>query len=141
MFLLDTNVVSEIASRKVPDANVLAWFFAQSPDALYISSITLAELIYGIELLPEGQRKDDIRNSVVSTLSDFRFRPLPFDEQAAPYYALVAAQRKKLGRPMGPNDAMITAIAMANNMVIVTRNVKDFENTGIKIINPWSYQK
>ncbi|WEV67158.1 type II toxin-antitoxin system VapC family toxin [Bifidobacterium sp. ESL0769] len=140
MFLLDTNVVSEISSRAIPDEKVLAWFFAQSPDTLYISSITLAELIYGIELLPEGRRKDDVRNSVVSTLSDFQSRPLPFDEQAAPYYASVAAQRRKLGQPIGPNDAMIAAIAMSNNMAVVTRNIKDFENTGVRIINPWKYQ-
>ncbi|MDF7666241.1 type II toxin-antitoxin system VapC family toxin [Bifidobacterium sp. ESL0745] len=140
MFLLDTNVVSEISSRAIPDEKVLAWFFAQSPDTLYISSITLAELIYGIELLPEGRRKDEIRDSVVSTLSDFQFRPLPFDEQAAPYYAFIAAQRKKLGQPIGPNDAMIAAIAMANDMAVVTQNIKDFENTGVRIINPWEHQ-
>ena len=104
---------------------------------VYTTSVTTAELLTGIALLPEGARKRRLGDSVQQFISLYLPRTLPFDAAAAPYYAAVYAQRRAAGRPVTIQDAMIAAIALACGATLATRNVKDFEHTGVKLFNPW----
>ncbi|WEV46478.1 type II toxin-antitoxin system VapC family toxin [Bifidobacterium sp. ESL0690] len=140
MILLDTNVISEISSKKRPDTHVLSWFFKTSLTDMYISTITLAELLYGIALLPEGHRKDELKSALSPLFTQFQQRTLPFATSATGYYAAMAARRYHASRKVSTPDLMIAAIAKSNRMQVATRNVKDFEDTGVEIINPWEYE-
>ena len=104
---------------------------------VYTTSVTTAELLTGIALLPEGARKRRLGDSVQQFINLYLPRTLPFDAAAAPYYAAVYAQRRAAGRPVTPQDAMIAAIALACDATLATRNVKAFEHTGVKLFNPW----
>lgn len=138
MILLDTNVLSELM-RPHPDANVLKWFDHQPAAGLWISAITRAEIELGIALLPSGKRRQALVDAADAMFGeDFKGRCLPFDEQAAGHYAVIVGQRTLLGKPITVEDAQIAAIAISNELTLVTRNVKDF--VGIEdlvIVNPW----
>ena len=138
MIILDTNVVSELM-RAVPSPAVeksLSKYFAEE---LYSTSVTLAEILYGVELLPMGKRKLEL-----SAGADRLFkivlggRTLPFDDLAAQYFSHIAADRRRGGRPMAEFDAQIAAIVRANNATLATRNTADFEGCGIRLVNPWA---
>lgn len=137
-YLLDTNVLSELM-RPRPDSNVLAWFDRQ-PDAVFaVSVITRAEILLGIALLPAGRRRDDLANEAERMFQeDFGGRCLPFDERAADEYAALVAVRTRSGQPISAEDAQIAAIALTHDMLLVTRNIKDFTCiAGLNLINPW----
>lgn len=134
---MDTNVVSEIIGRPKPNANVRDWIIAQRLFDLHITSITTAELLYGIALLPESRKKEALRRTSSAFLDSFQRRTIPFDTAAAPHYAAIVATRRAAGRPIGVQDAMIAAIARAHGMTLATRNTKAFEGTGVELINPW----
>ncbi|HEX4487951.1 MAG TPA: type II toxin-antitoxin system VapC family toxin [Terriglobales bacterium] len=137
MIVLDTNVVSELM-RPDPSTVVGKWFAAQRPDELHITVITVAEILYGIELLPAGKRRD-----VLVTGSETMFnrvfvgRIFPFDNDAAHSFPTIAAQRRRNGRPIAELDAQIAAIASIHGAAIATRNTSDFEGCGIRVLNPW----
>ena len=136
--LLDTNVVSEW-TRPDPSDAVIEWVARQTPTDLYLSTITEAELRYGIEILPAGRRRDSLLTSTeVMLREDFRGRILPFDRSAAHAYAVIAATRRAAGLSVKHSDCQIAAIARATGLSVVTRNVRDFEGCGLDIINPWS---
>lgn len=122
-----------------PSAAVLAWLSRQLPDRhFYVTTITMAEVLYGVELLPRGKRRDKMQIQAEAVFAeDFRGRILPFDEEAARAFAQIAAARRVQGRPIAELDAQIAAIARSRNATIATRNVADFENCGIRLINPW----
>ena len=135
--LLDTNVVSELI-RKVPEPNVVTWVSGHSLDDLFFSAVSEAELRYGAAILPVGQRRNTLFREIEAMLRDaFEDRVLPFDSEAARAYGYIAAGRRSTGRPVAPADCQIAAIAASRGMVVATRNVRDFEDMGIKIVDPW----
>ncbi|HXE64077.1 MAG TPA: type II toxin-antitoxin system VapC family toxin [Bryobacteraceae bacterium] len=137
MIVLDTNVLSEIV-KPAPAARVTAWFASQYPEELCITTTTQAEILYGIEILPEGRRKSGLRESfAVLFEQQFAGRVLPFDERSAWAFAAIAAVHRKAGRRIGEMDCQIAAITLSRNASLCTRNVKDFGRCGITLINPW----
>ena len=138
MMLLDTNVLSELM-RPIPDHGVEAWIGLQPPASLFISTITEAELRYGVALMPNGRRRDAVAAAIEGMMmEDFHGRILAFDSAAAIFYAQIAADRRAGGRPITPFDAQIAAIARSRGATLATRNVDDFEGCGVEIVNPWS---
>jgi predicted nucleic acid-binding protein len=138
MIVLDTNVLSEVITLQ-PSAPVLAWILRESPSNLYTTSISEAELLYGVELMPKGRRRSALHAAVVKMLAeDFVDRILPFDSNAAEDYSRIAAARRAMGRPISEADARIAAIALSRGARLATRNTRDFERCGIKVVNPWS---
>ncbi len=137
MMVLDTNVVSDLMSAR-PNAAVAGWLRSKASDMVFVTTITEAELRFGAALLPAGSRRDLLEESIGKVLeSVFGEQFLHFDRFAARHYALIAAERRRLGRPIAMPDAMIAAICLANGMSLATRNVKDFTDTGVVIINPF----
>lgn len=140
MFLIDTNVISELM-RATPASSVLNWFSTQDPSTLYLSAVTEAELRTGIAILPAGQRREGLRAALDATISqDFEGRILPFDTDAAKTYADIASMRRAAGRPIAEADCQIAAIARAAGAVVATRNLRDFEGCGLNLVNPWGSQ-
>jgi len=120
---------------------VLDWFGNHDAADLFITAITEAELRTGVAILPNGQRRDRLQLAIDAMIDqDFQGRVLPFDSQAAKAYAAVAALRRAAGRPIAEADCQIAAIARAASAPVVTRNVKDFDGCGIRLINPWNDQ-
>src|SRR5258708_5719969 len=136
MIIVDTNVVSELM-RPSPAEAVEDWVERQAGRDVYTTVITVAEIRYGIERLPAGRRQNTIRATAVEIFSAFHEKILPFDAAAAEQYALVLSDRDKLGLPIEGFDGQIAAICRANGSGLATRNVADFEHTGITVINPW----
>ena len=137
MIILDTNVLSE-ASRPDPSIKVLDWMRSEPLAALFTTTITEAELLFGIALLPSGSRRRLLESVVAGILEeDFAGRILPFDSAAAREFALIAAQRRLVGRPIGEADGRIAAIARSRGASLATRNVRDFEGCGLTVIDPW----
>jgi predicted nucleic acid-binding protein len=138
VIILDTNVVSELM-KPAPAASVVRWAAAQPASGLYTTSITQAEILHGVMLLPAGRRRKTFESAAEAMFQeDFAGRVLPFGSDAARPYADIAAGRRRAGRPISHFDAQIAAIALCNGAAIATRNVADFEGCGVKIINPWS---
>jgi len=138
MIVLDTNVLSELM-RAQPDSAMLAWMDRQEPNEFMITAVTLAELLYGIARLPEGRRKAGLHDAAHSMLEEeLTNRVLPFDEAAAIQYSMLVVAREIAGRPIGMADAQIAAICRHQGAALATRNGKDFETTGITVINPWT---
>ena len=138
MIILDTNVVSELM-KPVPAASVVRWAAAQPASGLYTTSITQAEILHGIMLLSPGRRRKAFETAAEAMFrEDFAGRILAFSSDAAGPYAGIAAERRRVGRPISHFDAQIAAIALCNGAAIATRNVADFEGCGVKGINPWS---
>lgn len=136
-WLLDTNVLSELLQAE-PDGQVLRWFSQQHADALFVSAITQAEMLYGAALLPRGRRRAQLEQALQAMFDEeFARRVLPFDGQAAVAYAALVATRRSAGTPISQFDAQIAAIALTHRATLVTRNVGDFGGCGLTIINPW----
>jgi predicted nucleic acid-binding protein len=138
MIVLDTNVLSEVF-RPLPSAEVTAWMAQQEPAGLFLTTITQAEILYGIEVLPAGRRRTKLADAVERVFAeDFRGRILPFDEAAAVVFPKIVAEREALGRPISQSDAMIAAIARSRHAVVATRNTTDFQHCGLRLVNPWT---
>lgn len=137
-FLVDTNVLSELM-REAPAPAVLDWFERHASDAVYVCSITEAEILTGIALLPKGKRRDALAEAAQTLFEvDLADRRLDFGSAAAHLYALVRAQRQRSGRPISTEDAQIAAVALAAGAKLVTRNTKDFADIdALPVINPW----
>ena len=137
MILLDTNVVSELM-RTSPDPAVEAWIADHPVEDLFFSAVGEAELRYGAAIMPTGQRRETLVLDIETMLhAAFENRILPFDSRAARAYAVIAAKRRFAGRAAAPADCQIAAIARARGMAVATRNVRDFEDMGIDVFNPW----
>lgn len=137
-FLLDTNVLSELM-RERPDAGVLDWFAQNTRATMRTSTVTQAEILTGIALLPAGKRRMALAEAAEQMFEqDFAGHCLAFDTAAAKHYALIVAARTRQGQPISTEDAQIAAIALACGLTMVTRNTKDFENIdGLTLANPW----
>jgi toxin FitB len=137
MILLDTNVLSELM-RPEPEEAVLRWMAGQSAAALHVTSISHAEILFGIGVMPEGKRRRALAEQAAAMFAeDFAGRVLSFDPAAAPAYAAIAGQRRLSGTPIQPVDAMIAAIARAHGAAIAARH-RDLEGCGVPVVNPWT---
>ena len=138
MTILDTNVVSELISV-APSQAVVHWISSQRLlDDLLITAVTVAEILYGVELLPKGKRRDRLhQNAQAMFAEDFSGRVLPFDEQAARAFAPLTAIRRAQRRPIAEFDAQIAAIVRVHDATLATRNTADFEGCGVRLIDPW----
>lgn len=136
MIVLDTNVVSE-AMKPEPHPAVRAWLNDQAAETLYLSSVTLAELLFGIGVLPAGKRKDMLALALDGLARLFSGRVLPFDSDAAQHYADLAVKAKATGRGFPTPDGYIAAIAVSRGFIVASRDTAPFEAAGASVINPW----
>jgi predicted nucleic acid-binding protein len=139
MIVLDTNVVSEMV-RATPDLRVLHWL-QQLDDDVAITAVTWGELFAGLRRLPDGRRRHDLEDAVSQVVRKYRTTGavLAFDWQAADAYADVLVERQRAGLPISTADAQIAAICRTNGALCATRNIKDFAQTGVEVVNPWSH--
>ncbi|MBB4238825.1 type II toxin-antitoxin system VapC family toxin [Rhizobium esperanzae] len=136
MIVLDTNVISELQGRTYSE-RILNWLDAYDVDTLFLTTISVGEMRYGLELLDDGRRKAALISDFNRIESEFAGRILGFSLSAANRYGLLAAARRKAGRPVETKDAMIAAICLANGATLATRNTRDFEGLDLKLINPF----
>ncbi len=137
MIILDTNVVSELM-RPQPAPQVADWVRLRDRRELRMTSITLAEIRYGIARFPDGRRKQVLLDSADDIFRTFSDQVLPVDEAAAEQYAVVASRRDRAGKPIGGFDALIAAACRSHDAALATRNLPDFTGTGIELIDPWA---
>lgn len=140
MILLDTNVISE-AMKPAPDDTLRAWLDEQAAETLYLSSVTIAELLYGIGALPAGKRKDRLTEALDGVMELFADRVLPFDIAAARRYADLAVKARAAGKGFPTPDGYIAAIAASRGFVVATRDTSAFDAAGVAVINPWNMQR
>jgi predicted nucleic acid-binding protein len=137
MIVVDTNVVSEVM-KPAPDRQVAVWLRQQPVDRIYITAITKAELLYGLALMPDGKRKEALAQTIQIFFAERVTNPiLGFTDRDALPYAKISARRRKLGRPVKELDGQIAAIASFHGFAVATRNVRDFDDCGVTVINPW----
>jgi len=137
MILLDTNVISAVMAP-APPRPVLDWLNHQETVRLYLSAITLAEIGYGLRVLPDGRRRRDLEDRFAKFVADgFEQRILSFDESAALLYGEIMGHCRELGRPLGILDGQIASIARAHRLAVATRYTRDFEECGVELINPF----
>lgn len=136
MIVLDTNVVSE-AMRPEPAPAVLGWMDAQIAETLFISSVTVAELLFGVGALPDGRRKQKLAATLDGMLGLFEGRILPFDAEAARRYAHLAVAARSTGKGFPLPDGYIAAIAAAHDFVVASRDPSAFATAGLAVIDPW----
>ena len=134
--LLDTNVISELTKAR-PASQVVA--FLEEQRDLWLSTVVLHELEFGVLLLPAGQRQDRLRAALSAFISAYADRILPLDSAAAAWAAQFRAQARRSGETLDLGDALIAGTAKANGLAIATRNIKDFDHLDIEAVNPWSY--
>ena len=137
MIILDTNVVSE-PLKPAPSQAVLDWLDRQAPETLYLTTVSLAELLAGIEALPQGRRRLELEQAVARQIMPlFEGRILSFDARAAEAFGKVQAGARAVGNTIGFADGAIAAIATSQGFALATRNVRDFRGAGVALINPW----
>ena len=137
MILVDTNVVSEVM-KVAPSETVVTWLNNQTSSSLFISTITIGEIEYGLRILPAGKRRMRLKERFERFISlAFAQRVLPYDETAARTYGDIMGFRKEIGHPMSIPDGQIAAIAKINGLTISTRNTSDFEDCGIELVDPF----
>ena len=137
MIVLDTNVLSEVM-RARPDARVLDWITAQPSAGLFTTTLTQAEIFYGLALLPAGRRRDDLIAAARPIFEqELAGRILAFDSDAAMAYPEIAVRRRHAGQPIAQIDGQIAAIVASRGARLATRNVRDFVDCGITILDPW----
>jgi hypothetical protein len=137
MTVLDTNVISELMKR-TPADRVTTWIASQPVTSLYTTSVTQAEILHGIMLLPPGRKRSALEAAADAMFrEDFAGRILPFGNDAAHAYARIATDRRRLGRPISVFDAQIAGIARSSGAAIATRNVKDYDGCGVSVLDPW----
>ena len=139
MIVLDTNVVSE-AMKPEPHSAVRAWLNGQAIETLYLSSVTVAEMLFGIGALPAGKRKDMLAQALDGVLRLFRDRVLPFDIDAARCYADLAVTARASGRGFPTPDGYIAAIAASRGFMVASSDTAPYEAVRLRVINPWDAQ-
>lgn len=139
MIIVDTNIVSEFMGTP-PTPSVKAWLNAQQPSDLYLTTITIAEIHFGLAVLAEGQRKQRIQRQFSELLAlVFAARVLPFNSATAQRYGVIRAARRAAGIPISPLNTQIAAIANEHHARLATRNTKDFTDCGLTLINPFDF--
>jgi predicted nucleic acid-binding protein len=136
MIVLDTNVVSE-AMKPEPHPAVRAWLNGQATETLYLSSVTVAELLFGIGAIPVGNRKDMLAQALDGLMRLFRDRVLPFDIDAARCYAELAVTARTSGRGFPTPDGYIAAIAASRGFIVASRDTAPYTAASVTVINPW----
>lgn len=137
MIILDTNVLSALM-RTAPDVPVIDWLDRQPPESVWITSVTLFEARFGLNLLPKGRRRQALESAFERLLEDdLENRVLDFDSAAAAAAAALAATRQKAGRPVNVRDTQIAGIALARRATLATRNVRHFRDLKVPVVNPW----
>ena len=140
MIVLDTNVLSEMMRRE-PERRVVEWFRQMPAASLYTTTITRAEMLFGVGLLPDGKRKLALASAVEALFAvDLGGRIVPFDLAASDCFAPVACRSRAQGLPMSDADARIAAIASSRGGQIATRNIADFAECGVPLVNPWEFR-
>lgn len=136
MILLDTNVVSEMM-KSAASPVVQAWLNQQAMETIYLSSVTLAELLFGVGVLPTGKRQDELAQALDGLTRLFKERILPFDTDAAGQYAKLAVQARTAGKGFPTPDGYIAAIAASRGFIVASRDTAPFQAAGVVVINPW----
>lgn len=136
MIILDTNVVSE-AMKPAPNQAVREWLNAQTIETLYLSSVTMAELLFGIAALPKGKRQNLLSQALDGLTELFKNRVLSFDVEAARHYAQMAVKARTLGRGLPMADGYIAAIAASRGFMVATRDTAPFKAVGVAVVDPW----
>ncbi len=136
MIVVDTNVMSELM-RPSPSTAVTGWVQARSATELYTTAISIAEVLHGIERLPDGRRKNLVKATAEDVFSAFADHLLAFDATAAVEYARLVSSREHAGAPIDGFDAQIAAICRVHGATLATRNVKDFHDAGVDVVDPW----
>jgi toxin FitB len=136
VIILDTNVVSELM-RPEPAPGIASWVRERDRRELRTTVITLAEIRYGIARLPDGRRKQVLLAAAAEVFSAFGDQVLPVDAAAAEHYAAIASSRERAGKPIAGFDALIAAVCRSQGAALATRNVSDFDGTGIEVLDPW----
>ncbi|MGH6934211.1 MAG: type II toxin-antitoxin system VapC family toxin [Dongiaceae bacterium] len=136
-YLLDTNVVSEFVKAR-PSPQLALWLDATSEDELYLSVVTVAELRFGIESMPRGQRRDALMIWLYDQLIQrFERRILAVDQAVAEAWGVVMGRARKAGRPMAAMDGIFAASSEVHGLTLVTRDARDFQGAGISLLSPW----
>jgi predicted nucleic acid-binding protein len=137
MIILDTNVLSELMRPK-PSPKVVTWVAKQPEAELFTTTITEAEIFYGIELLAKGKRRGELLEAADEMFAeDLAGRILSFESDSARVFSRIAATRRALGKPISHADAQIAAIAQVRRAKLATRNIADFQDCGIDVVDPW----
>ncbi len=134
--ILDTNVISELEGRK-HSGHLFTWLNGLRRDELFLTTINVAEIRYGLSLLPQGKRRDELTTAYLRVEEGFTGRIFTFSLDAARRYGQLKVQREKMGRPIETKDAMIAAICLSHGATLATRNVKDFEGLDLRLVNPF----
>lgn len=137
MIILDTNVVSELM-RPAPERTVLHWFSSQAAEDLHVTTVTMAEILYGIELISSARRRDVVRAAVEKMFGEvLADHILTFEDRAALAFSQIASARRRQGKQISGVDAQIAAIARVHGATLATRNTYIFEGCGVRLVNPW----
>ena len=137
-YLLDTCLISELAKAK-PNGRVVDWVLGENETSFYISVLTFGELHKGVEKLPESKKKKELRNWIESALKNrFQNRIIGIDMSVSILWGKIQSFTERKGKPMQAIDSLIAATGIAYNLTVVTRNVSDMEQSGVKLLNPWS---
>ncbi len=137
MILLDTNVVSAVM-MPIPNQAVADWLDRNETGDLFLSAVSVAEILYGLRILPRGKRRQTLEDRFDDFVCrGFERRILAFDHKAGRFYGELMGRRREIGRPMSSFDGQIAAIARSHNLAVATGNVRDFEECGLRILNPF----
>lgn len=137
MIVLDTNVISELF-KPAPDARVMDWVGSLPGDVLFTTAVTRGELLYGLYCMPEGRRRSDLLSGMARLFQQrLAGHVLAYDGDAAEAHASIAAARRARGRASSQADSMIAGIVQSRGATLATRNVRDFEDCGITLVDPW----
>lgn len=136
MIVLDTNVISELQGRLHSD-RILSWLDGFAAETVFLTTVTVGEIRFGLELLADGKRKTTLIVEFEAIEAEFSGRVLGFSSDAAHQYGMISARRHKLGRRMETKGAMIAAVCLAHGATLATRNTKDFEGLDLRLINPF----
>lgn len=136
-YLLDTCLISELSKSK-PDKKVVDWVLSENETGFYVSVLTFGELHKGIEKLPESKKKDELRVWIEGDLKDrFQNRIISIDMRVSILWGKIQCIAEKKGKPMPAIDSLIAATGIAHDLIVVTRNVSDMEQSGVRLLNPW----
>ena len=140
MIILDTNVISEFMKTS-PAVRVAKWLASHPRSRIFTTSVTQAEIFFGLEVMPHGRKRDALYKAAAAMFREkFADHVLVFDGDASHTFAAIAAARERIGQPIGLFDCQIAAIARLHGAAIATRDLRDFADCGVELIDPWSNQ-